>query len=135
MKNQNRESVLETRVKTVRNIFFVYLFASAVTGRYKIFAAICASFPFIIPVIFCDEKMSATERISHSFVYGIPGILVSVVFMLFTKSYSSAAWIVPALYGLLFCIVFSLVQKHLSAHKRTVMKCIISVFVCFLAFI
>ena len=121
--------------RAVRNMFLVYLFVSAITDRYKIFAAICASFPFIIPVIFCSVQMPAWERIIRSLCYGVAGIIVSVIFMTVMKAYTTAAWIVPAAYGLLMCIGFSLVQEKLTEHKRTVMRCIISLAVCFLAFV
>lgn len=134
VKNQNMDSVFKARVKTVRNIFFVYLFTSAVTGRYGIFAAICAAFPFIIPVLFenADDKYTF---IVHSLGYGVIGVLASVLFMLVTRSYETVSWLVPALYGLFLCVGFAFVFAKLTSHKRAVLKCIIAVAVCFLAFV
>ena len=135
MKSEEKYSVSKTRFKAVRNIFIVYLFTAVVTDRYKIFAAICASFPLILPVIFCDENLSASNRMARSVLCGIPGILSSVLFMLLTESYSTWSWLIPSCYSLLSCVGFSLVQRKMTAHKRAVMKCVISVLVCFLAFV
>lgn len=134
MKREERETADKIRIKTVRNVFFVYLFTSAVTGRYGIFAAICASFPFIIPVLF-ENADNRGLFIAHSFGYGTVGVLVSVLFMLVTKSYKTVSWLAPALYGLFLCAGFSFVCERLTPHKCAVLKCIIAVAVCFLAFV
>lgn len=119
----------------MRNIFLVYLFTSAVTDRYEIFAAICASFPFILPIVFDGDGTDFVKRTGKSLLYGVLGCTASVLFMAVTGSYSTTAWLVPALYGFIMCVGYSAVCGKLTAHKRTVMKCIISVSVCFLAFV
>ena len=125
----------QIRFKTVRNVFMVYLFSAVVTDRYEIFAAICASFPFILPLLFDNDGLSTAETALRTVVYGVAGIVVSVVFMLITKTYSTAVWLIPGMYSMLSCAGFLFVQKKLSTHRRTVMKCIITVFVCLLAFV
>jgi len=133
--SEEKNTLRKARTRAVRNVFLVYLFVSVLTDRYEIFAAICASFPFIFPVLFCGAEMKAYERIARSVLYGIPGVLASVLFMLVTGSYSTAAFLVPSAYGFIMCAGFAFLQSRLSEHKRVVMKCIISVSVCFLAFV
>ena len=79
--------------------------------------------------------MKAHERIIRSVLYGTLGMLVSVLFMLVSDSYSMVSFLVPAAYGFIMCAGFSFLQQKLSEHMRLVMKCIISVSVCFLAFV
>ena len=131
---KKHNTLLKTRAKAVTNIFLVYLLTSAVTGRYKIFSVICASFPFILPIIFGQDGVGSGEKIIRSFLYGWLGIFVSASFMALTDTYKTTLWLVPSLYGFIMCVGFSLAEKELSKHKRAVLKCIISVFVCLLAF-
>ena len=135
MKNENKESEHKFRYKTIRNVFFVYLFTSVISDKPKIFSSICASLPFIVPVFFSKSGTPSFSGITKSVIYGVPGMLVAVIYLLLTDSYATALWLLPGAYGLAFSIAYFAVHKNISANSRAAMKCIICIAVSFLAFI
>ena len=132
---ENRNALIKTRTKAVINIFLIYLFVSVVTGRYKIFAAMCASVPFMLPVIFGKDGQGISDKLIQSVMCGVIGVFVSMVFMILTDTYETTSWLVPSFYGLVMCAGFSFVQKRLTERKRAVLKGVMFVLICFFAFL
>ena len=135
MKQTDENQSKNIRFRTVRNVFLVYLFIAAATDRYEIFAAICASFPFIMPLLFADDRTDTAKMALKSILYGFSGCAVSVVFMLVTHSYENCFFLIPGIYSLFASTGYLMLYEKLSAQKRKVMKCIITVFVCLIAFV
>ena len=135
MKQTDEKQSKSLRFRTVRNVFLVYLFTAAATDRYEIFAAICASYPFIMPLLFADTQTDTAKMALKSVLYGLSGCTAAVVFLLVTHSFKSRFILVPGMFSLLASAGYLMLYKKLSAQKKTVMKCIITVFVCLLAFV
>ncbi len=129
------ENINKRIIKSVRNLFLAYLFISLISDRPGIFAAICASFPFIIPVIFMSGKKTADFLPAKSFIYGVPGILVAVLYLLLFGEYSTFVWLVPASVAFSMCILYTFVRKRLKADKLITARAVIVVAVCFISFI
>ena len=122
------------KIRSVRNVLVTYLLISIISGRPGIFAAVCASFPFIIPVVFSPD-LKREKLLLSSFLCGIPGILVSVLYLLFFGTYSTHIWFVPAVFAFFMCLLYSFIQKRIKPDRLITAKAVITVAVCFFAFI
>ena len=128
------EKYRKEKTKSVRNLFLTYLFISLISGRPEIFAGICASFPFVIPVVFTSADNKA-GILASCLVCGVPGILVAILYLLFSGTYCTKNWLVPAGFAFLMCILYTLIQKRLKPDNLITAKAVITVAVCFIAFI
>lgn len=122
------------KIRSVRNILITYLFISVISDRPGIFAAVCASFPFVIPVVFSSD-LKREKLLLSSFLFGIPGILISVLYLLFFGTYSTNIWLIPAAFAFFMCLLYLFIQKRIKPDRLITAKAVIIVAVCFIAFI
>ena len=93
--NNNIEILKNKKIRSVRNVFLAYFFISVISGRPEIFAALCAAFPFVLPMFFMPKEKT-DNVLPSSLLCGVPGILISVLYLVFLRKYSTSVWLVPS---------------------------------------
>lgn len=121
-------------ISSLKNTALIYLVISLLTGRMSVFASFCAGLPFCLPIT-NKSKLTTSQTIKQSLKFGITGILLSVIFLLLTGSYSVKIWTFPAIVGFFLCCIYCYVKNKLSQRTLiTVRSIILTVIlaVCFL---
>ncbi len=119
---------------SLKNTALVYLVISFLTGKMSVFAAFCAGLPFCLPIT-DKRELTTLQTVKQSLQFGIPGILLSVIFMLLTGSYSSKVWIFPAILGFSVCYIYCCIRNKVSGRTIVTVRSVMLtgiLLVCFL---
>lgn len=130
---EHREKRIKSRA--IRNLFLIYFFTATISGRQEIFASACASFPFVIPMIFCKKSISALRLVRHSLALGILGITAALLYMLIVNVKDYYGWLAVAAYSFCSCVLYGFAGQGLPENRRMLMKSLIILSVCFVAFL